>query len=60
MKSWDDAFRYFMQDVFIEMRSVVAGFVVVVSQKTRGCVFCRFCICRQGVGVKKGGKREDN
>lgn len=56
MKSWDDAFRYFMQDVF-EMRSVVAGFVVVVSQETKRGVFCRFCICRQGVGVKKGGKR---
>lgn len=34
MKSWDDAFRNFMQDVF-EMRSVVAGFVVVVSQETK-------------------------
>lgn len=48
MKSWDDAFRYFMQ-VCVEMRGVVAGFVVVVSQETKRVWFVGF-VCRQKSG----------
>ena len=59
MKSWDDAFRYFMQDVF-EMRSIVAGFVVVVSQETKkGVCFVGFVYVDKESESKRE-EREDN
>lgn len=60
MKSWDDAFRYFMQ-VCVEMRSVVAGFVVVVSQETKKKRVCFVGLVNvdQSLG-QKGRKEKDN
>lgn len=62
MKSWDDAFRNFMQGVFDEMRSVVAGFVVVVSQETKkGVCFVGFVyVDKESESKKKREEREDN